>query len=123
MAKNYEKQAATFVAVLFHSATNAHFMHLQSRSYAQHKALQRYYEDIIDLADQWAEAYQGRYDLIDAYPADFHLATDPVAYIEKIAAFVDAARKTLPDDTPLQNIIDEIVDLIDSTIYKLRFLS
>ena len=120
---NYEKSAATFVAVLFHSATNTHFMHLQTRSYAQHKALQEYYEGIVDLADKWAEAYQGCYDLIKAYPADFHLAKDPVQYIEKIRDFVDVIRKTLPEDTPLQNIIDEIADLIDSTAYKLRFLS
>ena len=123
MAENYEKQAAAFVAVLFHSATNAHFMHLQTRSYAQHKALQEYYEGIVGLGDKWAEAYQGKYDLIGSYPAEFHLAKDPVQYIEKIGAFVEAVRTTLPDDTPLQNIIDEIADLIDSTTYKLKFLS
>jgi DNA-binding ferritin-like protein len=122
MAQNYEKSAATFVAVLFHSATNAHFMHLRTTSYAQHKALEEYYEGIVDLVDKWAEAYQGAYDQIDKYPSDFHLATDPIAYIRKIKDFVDAARETLPDDTPLQNIVDEIVDLIDSTSYKLRFL-
>ena len=119
---NYDKAAATFVSVLFHSATNAHFMHLQTDSYARHKALQEYYEGIVDLTDKWAEAYQGCYDRIPTYPADFHIATDPVAYIKKVADFVDAARKTLPDESQLQNIVDEIADLIDSTAYKLRFL-
>jgi DNA-binding ferritin-like protein len=120
--KNYEKAAATFVSVLFHSATNTHFMHLQTTSFAQHKALQEYYEGIVDLTDKWAEAYQGCYDIIKTYPADFHLAKDPVAYIGKIKEFVDAIRGTLPDESQLLNIVDEIAALIDSTAYKLRFL-
>lgn len=123
MAKtNHEHEAATFVAVLFHSATNAHFMHLQTRSYAQHKALQEYYENIVDLADKWAEAYQGCYDLITTYPSEFHLARDPEQYFQKLTEFVDAIRPTLPSETQLQNIVDEIADLIDTTRYKLRFL-
>ena len=117
MAKH--SNSATFVAVLLHSATNAHFMHLQTKSYAQHVALGDYYEAIVELTDKWAEAYQGAYEVIEAYPPDFHLAKDSVQYLKKIKDFVEAARKTLPDDTHLQNIIDEIVELLDSTIYKL----
>lgn len=120
---SYQKPAATFVSVLFHSATNTHFMHLQTDSYAKHKALQEYYEGIVDLTDKWAEAYQGCYEKIEKYPADFHLAEDPVQYIAKIKQFVDAIRKTLPDESQLQNIVDEIADLIDSTAYKLKYLS
>jgi len=40
-----------------------------------------------------------------------------------IKRYVDAHRKDLPDDTALQNIVDEIVGQIDSTLYKLRFLN
>jgi hypothetical protein len=36
--------------------------------------------------------------------------------------FVDDARKDLPQETQIQNIVDEIAQLIDSTLYKLRFL-
>ena len=119
---DYQKNAALFVSVLFHSGTNAHFMHLQTKSYSEHKALGRYYESVIDLADRWAEAYQGCYQVIDTYPADFHIAKVPLTYIEKIKDFVDGIRKVLPDDSQLQNIIDEIVELLDSTCYKLKNL-
>ena len=119
---DYQKNAALFVSVLFHSGTNAHFMHLQTKSYSEHKALGRYYETVIDLADRWAEAYQGCYQVIDSYPSDFHIAKVPLIYIEKIKNFVDAIRKLLPDDNQLQNIIDEIVELLDSTCYKLKNL-
>ena len=118
----YEKPAGQFVAVLLHSATATHFLHLQSRNYAEHIALGEYYDAIVELADKWAEAYQGCYNIITGYPSDFALAKDAVQYLRKIKAFVEAIREDLPQDSALQNIIDEIVDQIASTLYKLRFL-
>ena len=97
-------------------------MHFQTESYAEHKALQKYYEGITDLVDQFAEAYQGAYDKIKAYPDDFHLAKNPQRYLKSLCDFVKEIRTELPKDTQLQNIIDEIAQLIDSTLYKLRFL-
>jgi DNA-binding ferritin-like protein len=116
------KIAATFVSVMFHSGTNAHFMHLQTKSYSEHVALGTYYDAIIDLVDKWAEAYQGRYEVIANYPSDYHIAKKPLEYIEQLKDFVDKIRKVLPEDTQLQNIIDEIAELLDSTCYKLKFL-
>ena len=118
----YNESAAAFVSVLFHSATVTHFMHLQTKSFAQHMALGEYYDAIVELADKWAEAYQGCYDIITNYPKEFHLATDPVKYLTQIKDFVDDIRKDLPSESQLQNIVDEIADQIDSTLYKLRFL-
>ena len=111
---------ATFVSTLLHSATNAHFQHLMTDSYARHVALAEYYNEIIDLTDKWAEAYQGAYSIIKNYPKDFHLATDPVKYITGVKAFVKDIRTELPQDTELCNIVDEIAGLIDSTLYKLK---
>lgn len=120
-ASSYHKPAATFVSILLHAGTNAHFMHLQTKSYAQHVALGDFYEGIIELADTWAEAYQGCYEVIPTYPGDtFHLAKDPKAYLQSLSDYVAKARKTLPDETQLQNIVDEIAQLIDATLYKLR---
>ena len=113
---------AVFVSTLLHSATNAHFMHFQTESYAEHKALQKYYEGITDLVDNFTEAYQGKYDKIKTYPDDFHLAKNPQRYLKSLCDFVEEIRKELPTDSQLQNIIDEIAALIDSTLYKLRFL-
>jgi hypothetical protein len=50
------------------------------------------------------------------------LAKTPQKYLKSLCDFVEEIRKELPKDTPLQNIIDEIAQLIDSTLYKLRFL-
>lgn len=122
---NYEKPVAQFVAVLLHSGTVTHMQHLATKSYAQHVALGEFYTSIIELADTYAEAYSGAYQQIPitAYSNDFSVTKDPEAYLQMIKRYVDVHRKDLPDDTALQNIVDEIVGQIDSTLYKLRFLS
>jgi len=118
--ENYEKAVAQFVAVLFHAGTITHFMHLQTKSYAQHKALGHFYEDIVDLADKYAEAYQGCYSVIEEYPTDFHAATDPKTYFQRLKVYVKTAAKTLPDEPNLQNTYADILDLIDSTLYMIK---
>lgn len=114
---------SVFVMRLMHARTDGHIMHLQSRSYAEHMALQTFYEDLSDLIDSFVEAYQGLYGLIEEYPSGYIAPDDkPAAYMENFRKTVSALRKQLPDDSELQNIIDEIAALIDATIYKLRFL-
>ena len=121
----YEKQAATFIATLLHSATVAHLQHLQTKSYATHKALQAYYEGIVDLADKWAEAYQGHFGVIPmtAYIDDFKVQKDAKTYVRGLLDFAKSMRDQLPDEPDLQNIHDEIVGLIAATLYKLETLS
>lgn len=118
-----ENEAAEFIAALLHSGTVTHFMHLSTDSYSKHQALGTFYVEIIDLADQFAEAYMGKYEQIKKFPSEFHSATNPVKYLEGLKDFVAECREELPKDSELQNLIDEIADLINSTLYKLRFLS
>lgn len=120
--KNYDKAVAQFVVVLFHAGTNTHLMHLQTKSYSQHKALGHFYEAIVDLADKYAEAYQGCYGIIETYPQSYHGAVNPLTYLEKIKDYVVAAEKTLPEEPNLQNSYADILDLLDTTIYKLKNL-
>ena len=115
--------AAVFVMRLMHARTDGHIMHLQTRSFSEHMALGAFYEGLGDLIDSFVEAYQGLYGLIQEYPSGYIAPDDkPAAYMENFRDTVAALRKQLPDDSELQNIIDEIVALIDSTAYKLRFL-
>lgn len=115
-------EVAEFVATLLHSSTVTHFMHWSTDSYAKHQALGEYYDQIIDLTDQFAEAYMGKYEQLKNFPSEFHDGKDPVKYLESIKSFVGEAREHLPQDSELQNLVDEIADLINSTLYKLRFL-
>jgi DNA-binding ferritin-like protein len=113
---------ALFAATLLHSATNTHFFHWSTNSYSQHKALGSYYSQIQDLVDDLVEAYSGCYSQLKTFPSVYHQPKEAVKYLESLKNFVDEARKDLPQETQLQNIIDEIAQLIDSTLYKLRFL-
>jgi hypothetical protein len=119
------QQAGIFVSALLHSSTAAHFLHLSTKSYAEHKALGHYYEDILDLADKWAEAYQGHHGLIPLtdYLDDFKVQKDAKAYVRGMLEFAKSMRDELPGDPDLQNIHDEIVGLIAATLYKLEQLS
>jgi DNA-binding ferritin-like protein len=116
------ENCALFLATLLHSATNTHFFHWSTDSYAKHKALAKYYDSIIDLTDSFAESYMGKYGKFTAFPSVYHQPKDPIRYMESLQSFVNEARQDLPQDSELQNIIDEIADLINSTAYKLKFL-
>jgi len=120
---NMEKEVAAFVSVLLHSSTVTHFMHWATDSYAKHQALGEYYDEIIDLVDEYAEAFMGKYGQLKTFPEDFHLAEEPVEYLSSIKDFIEESREHLPQDTELMNLVDEIADQVNSTLYKLRFLS
>lgn len=111
-----------FVLLMMHSQTNAHILHLQTRSFAEHKALQGYYEGIDGLIDDYVETYQGKYGIIENYPATYEAPTKPLEYMISINDYLLNARPSLPQDSELCNILDEMAALIDKTIYKLRFL-
>ena len=112
------------ISTLFASRTQAHIFHLQTRSYAQHKALQKYYDSIIDTVDGFIESYQGKYGIIRGYssPAVFREDDNVVKYFEGLVKFVELNRERLPQDSYLQNQIDNAVQLIETTIYKLENL-
>jgi DNA-binding ferritin-like protein len=116
------ENCALFLATMLHSATNTHFFHWSTDSYSKHKALAKYYDSIIDLTDTFAESYMGKYGKFTSFPSVYHQPKDPIRYMESLQSFVAEARNDLPQDSELQNIIDEIADLINSTTYKLKFL-
>lgn len=115
-----------FVGMLFLARDVAHSAHLNTRSYAKHVALNSFYDEIIDLADKFAEAYQGKYGLIG--PISLMSAkktSNVVEFLEgQIEDLNDMRYRVVDKDcTPLQNIIDEIFGLYYTTIYKLKFLA
>lgn len=116
-----------FIGTLLHSATITHFMHLKAQgegSYATHVALGTYYDEIVDLVDGLAEAIQGCYDMIiEDYPNMFaNVSGQPLDYMTMLRDYVKDNRAYMPQESNIQNEIDTIATLIDSTCYKLRFL-
>ena len=116
---------ARLIAILFLSREIAHRDHLKTTSYAQHKALNEFYDEIVDLADDLTEMYQGRHGIVDKIPMITAEPTDnPANDLQKQLDAVEKIRYTAVDkaDTAIQNKIDEIVGLFLSTLYKLRNL-
>lgn len=118
------------LSMLMHSRTQAHVFHLRvsPNGHAAHKALQKYYEDIVDLIDEIAEGYQGMKGLVEFKPVkgiDNNADKDNIIeYFEDLVKFVHTER--MKDDlkgiTFIQNEIDNVEKLIYSTLYKLKNL-
>lgn len=117
------KMCGAYVMKLMHSRTNAHIQHLQTKSYAAHVALAGYYEGVVDLIDRFVEAYQGVYGIEANYPSGYSMEKDPVKMLTDLRGWIERNRADVTDAEELQNVVDETLELIDSTLYKLRFLS
>jgi len=117
------KDVGQFVLTLLHAATNTHLLHLKSTSYAEHMALGAFYQALPDLVDVVAESIQGVTEELIDYPVDYYPPMDnALDELRSLKDFVKDERELLPQDSEIQNAIDNIADLIDSTIYKLKFL-
>jgi hypothetical protein len=120
------KDFAKLISFLMHSRTQVHVFHLQTKSYAEHIALNGYYDGIVGLVDGLVESFQGQYDIIDKYENyainNYISNADTIKYFKALMKTVADLRTSVKDDSHLQNEIDNIVNLIASTLYKLRFL-
>jgi high-affinity Fe2+/Pb2+ permease len=113
------------VSILLHSQTQVHIFHLQTKSYSEHKALQKYYEGIDALVDGIIESYQGKYDVVTGYNSikteDYKSPEQVIKYFKALDSMVEKNRKSVKESY-IQNQIDTVQELIYSTLYKLRFL-
>jgi DNA-binding ferritin-like protein len=122
----FEKLISTLMA----SRDQAHIFHWQTTgegSFAAHKALGKYYDAVPDMLDALVEAYQGKYGIVKGYtPADKfeeYEKSTAVKYFKALATYVERSYDKLDDkDTFILNQIDNVKELIYSTIYKLENL-
>jgi hypothetical protein len=111
---------------LLHSQTQVHVFHLGTKSYAEHKALQGYYEGIDALTDGLVESYQGKYGLMKNYKSfkmtSYKNKKQVLSYFTQLLNIIEENRESV-DDSYIQNQIDTVQELIYSTMYKLKFLN
>jgi hypothetical protein len=116
---------AEMVSLLLHSRTQAHILHLQTKSYPEHMALNAYYDGITELIDGFVESYQGQYGIIENYKSydiqNYKSTDDTIKYLNGICEKVNKLRDCCKDSY-IQNQIDTICELVNSTLYKLKFL-
>jgi hypothetical protein len=105
-----------FIGTLFQSRDAMHIAHLQTTSYAEHKALNGYYDGILDLADSFSESYFGRNKRVDIVIPESKII-DAVSHLKELRSIIDTERANYTSE--LQNMMDEMLSLINKTLYLL----
>jgi hypothetical protein len=119
--KNYDS-IGKFFGVLMHSRNVFHIKHLQSKSYAEHVALNELYDSLPGYIDDIVESYQGRCNCVISnysFPIDNYEKKTALEYALLIRQYIDDNRKLLGIYSEIQNKVDELVGQFNSTIYKL----
>lgn len=120
--------AAEFISYIFACRNIVHMLHLNTKSFAAHKALNEYYDDVVGIIDSIAEVTQGYQGSILTGYKDFPMAKyekyDPVVYLKEVRSYIQEYRYTaFPKDySPIQNELDNLENLTNSTLYKLEQL-
>lgn len=114
--------AGAFFLKLLHSITNTHIHHLQADTLSKHLALGEYYSEVEDLVDSLIETYQGTKGIVQ-YPNTYEPPFDSgLTELKILNDFVIANRTVIGTESNLQNEVDGILSLIQTTIYKLERL-
>lgn len=109
--------ATEFITRLLNFAVTAHLHHLSTDSYAKHMALDSLYSELPGLVDSLTEAFMG------CTGQKLQPLGDPLTDVQNIYEYVEVARTKMGRESHIQNEVDNICNLIASTLYKLKQLS
>jgi len=110
------------IAKVFSTRNTAHLAHWSTGSYAQHKALGDFYDDVIEAVDTLVEAYQA-YKKVGA--VDVAGSSYPILkQLEDDCKWMSENREEITCNMPaLDNLLQGLEAVYLSTIYKLKRLS
>jgi hypothetical protein len=111
--------ASKFIGTLFQSRDVMHIAHLQTKSYAEHKALNAYYDGILDLTDSFTEKYFGRNGRVEIIIPEAKVQ-DAISHLKGMQVIIESERDNYATD--LQNIMDEMIGLVNETLYLLTLV-
>ena len=121
-------QTAALAQDLLNAVTTIHKIHLKVTglgSYAAHKALNEFYDEIGDHADSVVEQFQGAEEKLlempNTAPVELNSVEETIDYLRKLKEKTAALQSIMPH-SEIVNQLDEVKSLIDSTKYKLIFL-
>jgi hypothetical protein len=114
------------VSRVFYARNVAHVEHWAANgvgAYARHKALGKFYEEIIEAIDGVVEAYQGAFELIGTVGAPKTKANDILLMLIEDAAWIEKNHdKICKGNRAVANLLDVVTGVYLSTIYKLKNL-
>lgn len=120
---------AELVERVFSSRNLAHLSHWKTRSYAEHRALGDFYENVITAIDAFIEKHQAAFGLIrsgreEKEKEEEGSPEDILACLQDDVKWLNKNRSSICRDIPtLENDLDDVIGVYLTTIYKLRFLS
>jgi hypothetical protein len=114
---------ADFVSYLKSAFEQSIVWHHQTTSYSMHKALNNFYDEVLELIDGLVESTSGIYgrptDYVVAPPMNYESPEQVTAYFQACYAEIQEDRKDIYQETWIQNQVDEIAQLFAETIYLL----
>lgn len=98
-----------------------HLWHLNTESYAEHKALNKFYDDLQKLTDKLLETCIGKYEeILSLESITLPVNSSPIEYLKNLGSFIDVHITMTSSDLEIQDHFLTIRNLINSTLYMLR---
>ena len=99
--------------------------HLRSAKYGKHIALQEFYEEMPDKVDALIEGWMGANGKkIGKFTNVLSSANmNTLTYLKELKSICKQGYDLLDDNKELESLLDDIVNLINSTLYKVKELN
>lgn len=112
------------ISRVFYARNLAHYEHFRTKSYAQHKALGKFYDAVIDALDTLVEAHQGVNGIIGSIPAPEDIKSDILKTLKGDAEWIETHHDEVSmGNRAVGNLLDNLTSVYLSTVYKLENLS
>ena len=116
-------QFVEFLSHLLDAKEQTIVWHNQTTSYAEHKALDFFQDEIAEKYDDLVESVTGIYGRPKGYSVgtlqDYKSNDQLMKYYKELYLYIQTERKTIYQETWVQNQIDEIAQLIAKMLYLL----
>jgi hypothetical protein len=117
-------KAAELFSRVYAAIKAGHTAHLMAQSFAQHDALNDFYTGLAPILDKVMENFIGRMGRLESAPPNVNeKSLMPIEIVGNLTAWLDSNRQFLGEFSEIQNLIDEMLSLCNSTAYKLRELN
>lgn len=128
--ENIHEPFVRLAAILQESVMYSWRLHLKAKKYSVHIILEEYYDEAFDIIDGLIEHYQGicKCDIIDdCVITGMDKSDDPFTYFTELKdyllEFVNNSNNFNERTNEIKSDIDDLLRLIDSTLYKLGHLT
>ena len=117
-----------FISTINSAKQQSVFWHNQTKgvgSYSMHKTLNGFYDSVTGLLDGLVESVAGIYGRPQGYEAhdfeNFESKEQVIAYFKELYTYIETERKTIYQESWVQNQVDGLSELVASTLYLLTF--